>query len=139
MGGVIVAMVIIDSWQKNRAPGANVRRGLVMFFCVIFGQLAVTQYAASEYHTGPRTDGDLVKRISLLLSFKLTSADSVASDGSVQERIDAQAAYWDLIGESPLFGHGLGAERYYMTNGTLSITARFAAWYSSGTEVLPRG
>ena len=123
VAGLTVALIIMHSWQHSRTKGGSLQKVAAIALCLIVGQVGLSYYSTVNNSMEARTDADLVTRMATLLSFKLTSAESVVEDKSVQERVDAQAVYWELIRERPFLGHGLGTEAHYMMNGPLFLTA----------------
>jgi O-antigen ligase len=127
LAGVIVTLIIMHSWRQSRADGGYVLKVVTIVLCLVGVQIGMHHYAASRSNSVGRTDADLITRMALLLSLKLSTAGSVTDDTSVRERFDAQTVYWDLIAERPVLGHGFGAEVHYMANGPLFLTAHSGA------------
>jgi len=66
-----------------------------------------------------------------MLSFKLSADGIMADTGSVQPRLNAQAVYWSLVYEKPLFGHGFSSETYYKENHSITTSAHSTALTSA--------
>ena len=123
IAGLTVALITIHSWQQARTRDSSLVKIAAIALCLVVGQVGLSYYATLDNSMAAQTDSSLVGRMATLLSFKLTSAESVAADKSIQERVDAQTVYWELIAERPLLGHGFGSEAHYMANGPVFLSA----------------
>lgn len=66
---------------------------------------------------------DLIDRLELLFSGKLTDSDNLTQDGSVATRIEAQSYYWQRLLENPFLGYGIGADIEYRKTPQFFLTS----------------
>jgi O-antigen ligase len=120
---VIVSALTMMSWlRKGMASGRFLLKVGLLVLGLVVGAIGMEYYMSqTETHGLPRDD--LIGRIRLLYELKLSEGQSFFQDKSVQQRLGAQAVYWQLIKQKPLLGHGLGSETYYLENGPIRLTA----------------
>ncbi len=119
---LIVAAILANSWKRQSKRRFFSKVGLLAV-CLAAGSLGLQVYVSSRKDDSKRGKHDFAERLSMMASFELTEADSVTDDISVQARFQAQALYWKLFCESPLFGHGLGADSFFKGSGRLQMSA----------------
>jgi O-antigen ligase len=123
-GMVSAAIIIIFILMPERRVISRrylMKLGTLMF-ALVAGIVVMKFYLAQINYTDVQED-DLINRMELMLNFKLSNEDNITNIGSVQNRMDAQAFYWSLFKERPLFGYGFGAEAYYKETGNIFLSA----------------
>lgn len=118
VGLTAIALSILYSFRKGMREGAHAMKVGVAVVALFIGALA-SVVVLSNVTSETSAPGELLAKIDMMLSFRLTDADSILEDGSVRSRLDAQAIFLDLIRERPWTGHGIGAEVYYRDEGVI--------------------
>jgi O-antigen ligase len=122
---VIVVIFVLLPIRKNRKWVINKRYLMklgTLMLALVAGIVAMKFYLAQINYTDKKED-ELINRMELMLDFKLSDEDNIKDIENVQARVDAQAFYWLLFKERPLFGHGFGAEAYYKEIGYIFLSA----------------
>jgi O-antigen ligase len=121
----IVVMFVLMPARKDRRWVVNkkylLKLGTLMIAMAI-GIIAMKFYLTRINYTDTQED-DLLDRMELMLNFKLGNEEKITDIRSMEQRMDAQAVYWSLFKERPLFGHGFGAEVYYMEISYILLTS----------------
>lgn len=123
-GMVTAAIIVLFTLMPERKVLSKrylLKLGTLMLALVV-GIIAMKFYLAQINYTDVQED-DLINRMELMLNFKLGNEDKITDIRSMEQRMDAQAVYWSLFKERPLFGHGFGAEVYYLEIGYMLLTA----------------
>jgi O-antigen ligase len=124
--GLIVAMQFLYAWQHGRIPAAKLQLRTFATLALLAGSVYMTRgHLASS-----RTANDLMLRISSLVNGRI-SVGVVGRDVSIQGRLAAWRYYADRVSESPLIGHGTGAERYFVQRGLCQVTSHSGALSSA--------
>jgi O-antigen ligase len=123
LAGILVAFITVHSWLRCHVDGGHVLKVVALALCLVAAQVGMRYYVVNHGDSLGRTDVDLIARMSSLLKLKLSNAGSVVNDRSVQERVEAQLMYLELIAERPVLGHGFGSNVYYLANGPLFLSA----------------
>ncbi|HEY9161950.1 MAG TPA: O-antigen ligase family protein [Desulfomonilia bacterium] len=125
---IIVIFILMP--ERNVVSRRYLLKLGTLMLALVAGIAAMKFYLAQINYTDVHED-DLINRMELMLNFKLGNEDDIKNIGSIQQRIDTQAFYWSLFKESPLFGHGFGAEAYYKESGNIFLSAHSDALKSA--------
>jgi len=128
---IVVTFIVEHSWRKRRRGKLYVLRIGVLIACLVGGVIGAKIYISSIEGQVERQEWDLIDRMETMLSFKLSADGIMADTGSVQPRLNAQAVYWSLVYEKPLFGHGFSSETYYKENHSITTSAHSTALTSA--------
>lgn len=131
LGVVIVFFFFLlnDLNQKLSSVAFLVRSGVSMLWVVAL--IVGMNHYLSQLGNIDSGRQDLVDRIEMILSFRLTDDDGIQDDGSVRERRTAQAEYLSMLSERPFLGYGLGSGNYYQDLGRLYLSAHSSALASA--------
>ncbi len=127
VGALTVTLHLAYQWRMWLKGKSNFRyphlKTLALSICIIGGVVGTRVHLGSLGENAGRSEGDLIDRMDALLRGRLSFRGNVMDDVSVQERFGAQEAYWSLIAERPVLGHGFGSDAYYRENGFISTSA----------------
>lgn len=123
---IVAAFILAPTLKKGLPSGKHFLMVSVLIVCLAGGVAGMRYYLSQVENTDIRRE-DLVNRMQTMLSFRLSDHGGISDDGSIRERLVAQAVYWSLIKEKPLLGHGLGSDTYYQENGSIFLSAHSQA------------
>lgn len=118
----LVVLIVMADWYLERKRYKALLRTAALLGAIIFAAVTVTAGIAL-LDRGGEDWTDLNDRVRTVLAFRLTTEGSLQSDESLTARRAGQAVYFDLIEESPLIGHGFGADVYYQKTGLIFLSA----------------
>ena len=132
--GVLMAVFVVTfieayAWQKSRKKWLGGRSSLMigmLVVCLAVGIVEMRDHLPNLKNTDVFKE-DLIKRIEMLLHFKLSDEGGIKNSGSIQLRLLAQRVYWSLVEEKPLFGHGFGSNTYYQKRGLIFLSSHSQA------------
>jgi len=123
---IVVTCILAPSWRQKLPSGKYLLTAGAMIVCLAGGVVGIRHYLLHTINDDVYRE-DLINRMQNMLSFRLSDEASIKNDGSIQDRLEAQAAYWALIKKKPFLGHGLGSDAYYQETGYLFLSAHSQA------------
>ena len=122
VAAIVMAFALTFSWRRGFASGRLLLKTGAFIACLAGGIVGMKHYLSQMEYTDVRRE-DLVSRMETMLHFRLSDDSNLREDGSIQARVGAQEAYWSLVKEEPLLGHGLGSNAYYREGNSISKDA----------------
>jgi len=124
---IIVMVSLVYSLRKRLISGRYYLKICLLMICLVGGVIGTRHYLSSVGNSVIREEKDLIDRMETMLSFKISTKESIKDDESIEARLGAQTVYRSFIKEKPLLGHGCGSEAYYLENDSILVIAHSEA------------
>lgn len=125
--GVVLMFSVMGRLTKGAARGRITKSSLMYLASLVLMSVGVFFVAKSVLvflqSTADLMPGGLVDRLDAFLNFKF-SYDGVGTQSqTVSDRWEAQLNYLRLVADTPITGHGIGSEQFYLATGRIPLSS----------------